>query len=74
MKAVKNCKYIRKLSRSSSHTSYSGVWRAVAELPVSQSSLVTLRGQPLAIGGSTDVRNSGDGMYASTMQPPTHGM
>ena len=37
----------------------SGVWRAVAELPVIQSSLVTLRGQLLAIGGSTDVSGSG---------------
>ena len=31
----------------------SGVWRTVAELPVTRTSLVTLRGQLLAIGGDT---------------------
>ena len=37
----------------------SGVWREVAELPVTRSSLVTLRGQLLAMGGSTDVSGIG---------------
>ena len=39
----------------------SGVWREVAELPVTQSSLVTLRGQLLAIGGTSDVSGCGGG-------------
>ena len=34
-------------------TQVSGVWRAVAELPVTRSSLVALRGQLLAIGGTS---------------------
>ena len=37
----------------------SQVWREIAELPVKQSSLITLRGQLLAIGGSVTIPGDG---------------
>ena len=50
------------LSDLQSHTSYQ-IWRPIADLPVEHSTLVTLNGQLLAVGGQ-DYRNKTNNVYA----------
>ena len=50
------------LSDLQSHTSYQ-IWRPIADLPVEHSTLVTLNGQLLAVGGQ-DYRNKTNNIYS----------